>query len=95
MKKEEIVRDIALAIGVDAPTMSSGSTEPRRIFELVDERLGLGLEARTKHDLARAIVEIAGGTWSSSYTSRGSTVTREGLAAVLTAVQRLTATTSQ
>ncbi|MDO8150198.1 hypothetical protein [Isoptericola sp. b408] len=91
MKKEQIVAEIALAIGVDAPPMSSGSTEPRAIFDLVNDRLGLGLEGTTKQGLARGIVEIVGGTWTTAYESRGATVTKDGLLAVRDAVRTLTA----
>lgn len=35
--------------------------EPREIFALVGERLGLGLQARTKQGMAREIVESVGG----------------------------------
>ncbi|WP_402376747.1 hypothetical protein [Isoptericola rhizosphaerae] len=90
MKKEQIVEEIALAIGVEAPAMSSGSTEPRVIFDLVNDRLGLGLESRTKQGLARGIVEVVGGTWSTTYESRGATVTKDGLLAVRDAVRTLT-----
>ena len=41
--------------------MSTGSTEPRAIFALVNDQLGLGLDnALGKPDLARAIVEASG-----------------------------------
>jgi hypothetical protein len=87
MRKDEIVQAIANLLGVPAPPMSTGSTEPRRIFELVNDRLGLGLDARLgKPDLARGIVESSGAPWHPDYESRGATVTKSGLAAVLEAV---------
>ncbi len=85
--KADIVWNIALKLGVEPPKMSTGSTEPREIFELVNETLGLGIDARlTKPDMAREIVEAAGATWNAHYESRGGTVTKAGLLAVLVAV---------
>lgn len=87
-RKDEIVVEIARLIGVHAPQMSTGSTEPRAIFELVNDRLGLGLDERLdKPGLARAIVEASGGQWLPAFESRGSTVTKDGLLAVLEAVE--------
>ena len=89
-KKIDIVVEISRCLGVDAPSMSTGSTEPRRIFELVNERLGMGLDERLgKPQLARAIVEASGFAWHPDYESRGATVTKEGLLAVLGTVQFL------
>lgn len=85
--KADIVWDIAFKLGVEAPKMSTGSTEPREIFEIVNDRLGLGIDGRlTKPDMARQIVEAAGVTWNAHYESSGGTVTKLGLAAVLVAV---------
>lgn len=68
--------------------MSTGSTEPRKIFILVDQVLGLGIDQHLdKPGLARAIVEAAGFDWSPAFESRGSTVTRDGLLAVWEAVR--------
>ncbi len=89
-RKVDIVAEIARCLGVEAPGMSTGSTEPRRIFELVNDRLGMGLDRRLgKPQMARAIVEAAGFTWYPDYESRGATVTKEGLMAVLGTVQFL------
>ena len=91
LNKGEIVDRIAKLIQVPAPRMSTGSTEPRAIFLLVEESLGLRLENRkTKPDLARGIAEAAGFAWAPDYESRGGTVTRKGLIAVLKAVELLT-----
>ena len=87
--KEELVQTIALRLKTPSPRMSTGSTEPREIFDLVNEMLGLGLDVErhlTKPELARAIVEAAGFQWLPDYESRGGTVTRRGLTAVLRAV---------
>lgn len=87
-RKVDIVVEIAHAIGVPPPPMSTGSTEPRTIFELVNDRLGLGVDRRSgKPELARGIVEASGGTWHPDYESRGATVTKSGLLAVLDSVR--------
>lgn len=86
--KVEIVTEIARLIGVPPPHMSTGSTEPREIFVLVNSHLGLGIDPRTdKPGMARGIVEASGGRWAPDFESRGATVTRAGLVAVLEAVQ--------
>jgi hypothetical protein len=85
--KADIVAEIAGLLGVDVPPMSTGSTEPREIFVVVNHRLGLGLrENGTKQELARGIVEAAGQAWHPDYESSGATVTKPGLLAVLDAV---------
>lgn len=90
--KADIVWTIAVRLGVEPPKMSTGSTEPREIFEIVNEALGLGIDARlTKPDMAREIVEAAGMTWNAHYESTGSTVTKVGLEAVLEAVEHFVA----
>jgi hypothetical protein len=87
-KKVDIVVEIAHRIHVEPPRMSTGSTEPRAIFVLVNEQLGLGADARLgKPELARAIVESSGAAWHPDFESRGATVTKRGLLAVLTAVE--------
>jgi hypothetical protein len=88
--KTEIVEAIAELLNLpETPKMSTGSTEPREIFDKVNEVLGLGLNdrLRTKPDMARGIVEAAGFPWLPSYESRGGTVTRAGLKAVLDSVR--------
>jgi hypothetical protein len=71
--------------------MSSGSTEPKEIFVLIDEVLGLQIGSKSpKQKLAKEIVEATGNKWKTSYESAGATVTKEGLLAVLTAVEFLT-----
>lgn len=87
LRKSEIVRKIADLLGVAAPAMSTGSTEPRAIFVCVNDQLGLGLDGTLgKPELARAIVEASGERWHPDFESRGATVTRSGLLAVLKAV---------
>jgi hypothetical protein len=90
--KADIVWNIAIKLGVEAPKMSTGSTEPREIFEIVNSSLGLGIDERlTKPDMARQIVEAAGMTWNAHCESRGGTVTKVGLEAVLEAVEHFVA----
>ncbi|MFC7595914.1 hypothetical protein ACFQU3_11385 [Terrabacter sp. GCM10028922] len=88
MGKTEIVQAIADLLGVPCPPMSTGSTEPRSIFELVNDRLGLGLNSKLgKPELARGIVLASGAEWHPDFESRGATVTKAGLLAVLVAVR--------
>lgn len=85
--KADIVWDIAIRLGVEAPKMSTGSTEPREIFDIVNDALGLGIDVRlTKPEMARHIVEAAGIPWNAHFESNGGTVTKVGLQAVLDAV---------
>lgn len=87
MAKAEIVQALADLLGVPCPPMSTGSTEPRRIFELVNDRLGLGLDPKLgKPELARGIVMASGSDWHPDFESRGATVTKSGLLAVLQSV---------
>lgn len=89
--KTEIVAQIAKQLGVSPPPMSSGSTEPKEIFVLIDEVLGLQIgPSSAKQKLAKEIVEATGNKWKISYESAGATVTKEGLLAVLSAVEFLT-----
>jgi hypothetical protein len=87
-QKAQVVGEIAELLQVTPPRMSTGSTEPKEIFLLVNDRLGLGISDRaTKPDMARAIVEASGEAWSPTFESRGGTVTLDGLLAVLGAVK--------
>lgn len=87
-QKSDIVAAIADLLGVPAPRMSTGSTEPREIFDLVNSTLGLRLDSSlTKPELARAIVEASGEVCAAPFESRGGTVTRDGLLAVHRAVR--------
>lgn len=88
--KAEIVEAIAHLLHLsDVPKMSTGSTEPRELFDWVNEGLGLGLDHSrlTKPEIAQGIVEASGLPWLPTYESRGGTVTREGLFAVFLAVK--------
>ena len=90
-KKEFLKDQIAKILGLSAqenPPMSTGSTEPKEIFDLVDHKLQLNLDPEgglTKHQIAAAIVRYAGGDWNPDCESRGGTVTKIGLNKVLDA----------
>lgn len=89
-RKSELVAELAQLVGLrETPPMSTGSTEPRAIFDLTSEALGLGFEKRsmTKPEIAAEIVRSAGMVWLPTYESRGGTVTREGLEKVIEAVR--------
>ena len=87
-KKLDVVVEIAHRLGAEPPKMSTGSTEPKAIFDLVNERLGIGApDGLRKPGLARSIVEASGEGWHPDYESRGDTVTKAGLLAVLGAVE--------
>ena len=89
--KHDVVVEISSILEIVPPAMSTGSTEPKAIFEAVNGQLGLGLSASLgKPQLARAIVEAAGYTWGPDFESRGATVTVAGLEAVLRAVRYFT-----
>lgn len=88
VQKSDLVAAIATELGVEPPRMSTGSTEPKEIFLLVNEVLGLGLPTGlTKPELARGIVESSGEVWTATCESRGGTVTAEGIQRVLDAVR--------
>lgn len=86
-QKQDVVNEIASILGREAPKMSTGSTEPRAIFDMINEELALGLPTNlTKPQIAQAIVESTGEVWATDCESRGGTITREGLQAVRRAV---------
>ena len=86
--KKDVVGEIAVVLGKETPRMSTGSTEPRVIFDLVNEELALGLPSGlTKPQIAQAIVESTGEVWVPDFESRGGTVTLKGLLAVREAVR--------
>lgn len=87
-RKKDIVCEIADAFGREVPKMSTGSTEPRAVFDMVNEELALGLSIDlTKPQMAQAIVESTGELWVPDFESRGGTVTLSGLQAVREAVR--------
>lgn len=87
--KADIVQRIAERLGVDPPPMSSGSTEPKRIFEVIVEELSLPIDPDqfSKPDLAHEIVKSVDLHWSPvTCESSGGTVTKTGLELVWQAV---------
>lgn len=90
MKKQALIEEISRIIGVEPPRVSTGSTEPKEILDLINSSLSLGLAAGlTKQRLAQSIVELGGGVWDPDCESRGGTVTRLGMLKVLEAVTKL------
>ena len=80
MLKSEVAREITKRLGVPEVQFSSGSTEPRELFILIADSLGLDIsDVNTKPTIARRIVELSGGTWHPNCESSGSTVTLEGV----------------
>lgn len=91
-RKPEIVRSIADLLGVPAPPSATGSREPKKILELVNDHLGLGFDNKlSKPELAEDIVQAAGLTWTPECWSRPQTLTRRGLLRVEEAVKILLA----
>lgn len=91
-RKPEVVRSIANLLGVPAPPSATGSREPKKILELVNDHLGLGFDNRlSKPELAKGIVQAAGLTWTPECWSRPQTLTRQGLLRIETAVKILLA----
>lgn len=94
--KQVILDDISSLCGTPRRLVGAGSTEPKlSLIDIVDV-FGLPLsKSLSKPKLAQAIVELSGGSWEATFDSRlspsggGSTVTADGLEAVLKAVQRL------
>lgn len=90
--KQEIIDEICAHLGIPSFHMSTGSTEPREVFEAIIDQLGLtgisnGLD---KQELGKLIVEADGALWLPEYDSTGGTVTKEGLLAIKHAVEHLT-----
>lgn len=95
-EKHRLCFEIASCAGVPPPPISTGSTEPKKLFELVSDALGLDLDPRlTKPRLAGGICKAAGLEWDSACWSSGGTVTVVGLRRVLDAVTMLTGMTAK
>lgn len=87
MLKEEIADCITDKLKLPRVTFSTGSTEPKELFVSIIDALGLEFQSRrNKPEMARLIVESAGFVWRPEFESTGATVTRQGLEAVLGAV---------
>lgn len=91
ISKEDLIQDISMMLGIPSPKVSTGSTEPKELFLLINDLLGLAIpENMQKPDIAQQIVELSGGTWSAECESTGGTVTHLGLERVRDAVSFFT-----
>ena len=89
--KEAIAAEILESIGLPMVHFSTGSTEPRELFDSIADSLGIGdTRSLTKPRAAQMIVEAAGLSWSSDCESTGATVTKIGILRVAEAVQFFT-----
>ena len=88
MNKVEIANQITDLLRVKKVHFSTGSTEPKELFLLIAEALGLGIEpSLPKPVMARRIVESAGLAWLPDHESTGGTVTLKGLEIVKSSVE--------
>jgi hypothetical protein len=91
ISKEELISEISAMLGVPSPKVSTGSTEPKEVFLLINDLLGLAIPSNTqKPDMAQQIVELSGGSWTHDCESAGGTVTHLGLERVRDAVSFFT-----
>jgi hypothetical protein len=91
ISKVELIVDIASMLGIAAPKVSTGSTEPKELFILINDLLGLAIPTNLqKPAMAQQIVELSGGTWTTECESTGGTVTNLGLEKVRDAVSFFT-----
>ena len=89
--KEDLIMEISSMLGITPPKVSTGSTEPKELFILINELLGLAIPGNLqKPDVAQQIVELSGGTWTTDCESSGGTVTHLGLEKVRDAVSFFT-----
>jgi hypothetical protein len=94
--KEELATEIEGLLNLHHHSFSTGSTEPKALFEDIAGALGIPVRADlTKVELAQKIAESGGQLWDDSCDSRntpsggGETVTAEGIKRVLAACRRL------
>jgi hypothetical protein len=91
LTKKETLSQISEILNIET-NLSPGSTVPVDAYLKICKVLNLQVKPRfSKQDLARLIVESAGNDWMPNYVSSGSTVTGDGLAAVLSSVKSLRA----
>jgi hypothetical protein len=91
ISKEDLIQEISLMLGIPSPKVSTGSTEPKELFVLINDLLGLAIPQNLqKPDMAQQIVELSGGTWAAECESAGGTVTHLGLERVRDAVSFFT-----
>jgi hypothetical protein len=89
LTKTESLSQISEVLGIDA-SLSPGSTVPSSVYHDICKSLGLKTPPdMLKQELAKWIVESSGDNWLPSFTSAGSTVTGEGLSAILFAAKTL------
>lgn len=83
--KQDVLRDIALLLGRPSRTVSTGSTEPRELFEDIASAIGVPDVGLPKPEFAEQLSRALGQAWDPSCDSRnapsggGSTVTLVGL----------------
>lgn len=94
MTKQDAINEVIRIVGGSQVHVSRGSTEPKHLFILVAQWMGLDIDPHlSKPNMGRAITQAAGINWDSSCDSTqspsggGSTVTLEGLTRVLRAVE--------
>lgn len=88
MHKSEVANEITHLLRLEPVHFSSGSTEPKELFLLIADSLGLGIDPLLpKPVIARRIVESSGQAWLTDYESTGGTVTLKGLQAVKSSVE--------
>ena len=89
--KEELIKEISDLLGVPPFKVSTGSTEPKDLFIVISDLLGLAISTKLqKPEMARQIVELSGGNWGSDCESTGGTITHLGLERVRDAVSFFT-----
>lgn len=88
MNKSELANEITDLLRLPPVHFSTGSTEPKELFLLISDSLGLGIDSiLPKPEMARRIVESSGHSWLIDYESTGGTVTLQGLQAVKSSVE--------
>jgi hypothetical protein len=91
ISKEDLIQEISDMLDVPPFKISTGSTEPKELFIVINDLLGLAIPSNLqKPEMARQIVELSGGTWSFDCESTGGTVTHMGLQKVRDAVSFFT-----
>jgi len=87
LSKEDLIAEIVALLEIAPIRVSTGSTEPKELFIAISDMLGLGVSSEfSKPEMARQIVEFAGGVWTTECESSGGTVTHLGLNKVKEAV---------
>lgn len=87
-RKGELLRELCRAIDIDPLPLGVGSSLPSEAFRAAALRFGIPTD-QSMPDIAKQLIELAENEWSASYASTGSTVTRDGLEALLDSVIKL------